>query len=232
MGRTNKIPRTDSGWAWVVDCGAFIAYFTSIGYVSSLSVYLTIWMDYFEASATTVGLVVSMGILMRGLMSPLSGALCTKLGPRVVTMVGGVIFVTGAVLSSLSPTIGFLIVSNGLTASGGSMLYVAEVQALGMYFKKRFAFAVGLASAGISTGQLAFPPLVTYLIEVYGWHGSMLITAAINMHIVAAGALMRPMVRGKTTKKRRAHSVTKQNPGKNETCSTDETDPEDTMAGR
>ncbi|XP_038069856.1 uncharacterized protein LOC119739095 [Patiria miniata] len=204
-GTGTRTPRTDSGWAWVVDFGAFLAYFTTTGYTSSLSVYLTIWMDYFDASAVTAGLVISMTTLMTGIMGPFSGALCTKFGPRVVTMVGGVLFVAGAVMSSQATSIVFLIFSNGFVlAMGSSMSFVAPVHALGLYFEKRFAFAVGLASAGFSAGQLVFPPLVSYLIDIYGWEGSLLVTAAINLHILAAGAVMRPTVR-KSRKKKRRH---------------------------
>ena len=60
---------TDSGWAWVVLCGAFLVYFNSIGFFMSLSVYLPLWMDYFETNSATVGLVVSIGTLWRGIVS-------------------------------------------------------------------------------------------------------------------------------------------------------------------
>ncbi|XP_038069855.1 monocarboxylate transporter 5-like [Patiria miniata] len=203
-GARTQTPRTDSGWAWVVECGSFLVCFASLGYSSSLSVYLTIWMDYFDASAVTAGLVISMTTLIRGIMSPLAGALCTRFGPRLVTMVGGVIYVAGFVMASQAPSIEFLIVAVGFVgATGQSMVYVAAINALGMYFKKRFAFAVGLASAGISLGQLAMPPLVTVFIDIYGWQGSFLITAAITLHTLAAGALFRPTVRKRRKRKQR-----------------------------
>ena len=74
-GQTPSEPRMDSGWSWLVLVGAFIVYFTALGSVSSLSVYLTVWMESFEASATTVGLVLSIHSLMRGMFGK-SFSLC------------------------------------------------------------------------------------------------------------------------------------------------------------
>ncbi|XP_022103445.1 monocarboxylate transporter 13-like, partial [Acanthaster planci] len=190
-------PKTNTGWAWVVLCGAFLVYFNALGFTMSLSVYLPVWMDYFEASSATTGLVISISTLWRGILSPLASALCNRYGPRVVTMMGGLMASGGAALLSLSPSIAYLIVVNLVSAFGISMVFVSAMQALALYFHKRYSFAVGIALAGISCGQLAYPPLITYLIDQYGWKGSILITAAINLHIVAAGALMRPVTRKK-----------------------------------
>lgn len=71
-GQTLPEPRMDSGWSWVVLFGAFIVYFTALGSVSSLSVYLTVWMESFEANAATVGLVISIHSLMRGMFGKIS----------------------------------------------------------------------------------------------------------------------------------------------------------------
>ena len=57
------------------------------------------------------------------------------------------------------------------------------------YFSTNRGFGAGLNMLGFSFGSLISPLLVTYLTEVYGWRGSMLIMAAIMVHIVAFGAL-------------------------------------------
>ena len=75
-----------------------------------------------------------------------------------------------------------------------------------MYFNKRLKLAFGLAATGVATGQLVFPPLYNYLIDQYGWRGSMMILAAVTFHSVAAGALIRPLktrkVKGSSKNKR------------------------------
>ena len=47
---------------------------------------------------------------------PLSGALCAKIGPRGVTMMAGVVLAVGAVMTSRSRTVEFLVVSHGVTS--------------------------------------------------------------------------------------------------------------------
>ncbi|XP_071810321.1 monocarboxylate transporter 13-like [Asterias amurensis] len=193
-------PRTDTGWAWVVLLGAVVVNFVAFGASASLSVYLNVWMEYFDVSAVTVGFVLSFRTLIKTLMGPVSAAICTKFGPRVTMMVGGVALVGGYAMATCSPTVWILILSNGvLTAFGSSLSRVASFQALSVYFKKRFTFAVGLASVGLGVKQLVCPPLYTYLIDLYGWQGSMLLIAGVSFHVVAAGALLRPITLRKTT---------------------------------
>ncbi len=64
--------QTDSGWAWMVLLGAFLVNFTAVGSVASLGVFLTVWMESFDASAASVSLVVALGSLVRGLLSDLN----------------------------------------------------------------------------------------------------------------------------------------------------------------
>ncbi len=62
-------PEMDMGWAWVVLAGTFMVNFTAIGFVASLGVFFNIWMEYFEASAASTSWVISVGSLLRGVLS-------------------------------------------------------------------------------------------------------------------------------------------------------------------
>ncbi|XP_038048082.1 monocarboxylate transporter 5-like [Patiria miniata] len=185
----------DSGWAWVVLCSVFVGQFLVIGFLASVSVYVYVWIAFFNGSAAETSLVISLCTFMMGVLSPIAGSICKRFGPRVTVMAGGTMTCVGLVFSSQATGIIFLIISLGLfTAFGISMTFNAGFTVLGMYFKKRLAMAIGLATAGTSIGQLALPPLFQYLIDQYGWRGSLMITSALAFHVVAAGALMRPLV--------------------------------------
>ena len=56
---------------------------------------------------------------------PLTSALCNRYGPRVVTILGGLLASTGGVLMSLSPSIVFLILVNLVS---GKTLIAAFIQ--------------------------------------------------------------------------------------------------------
>ena len=64
---------------------------------------------------------------------------------------------------------------------------------LAKYFKKKYALANGIAIVGVSIGQIIFTPLFRFLIDTYGWKGTMFIVGAIQMNGVAACALFRPL---------------------------------------
>ena len=67
-GESTLQPRTDTGWAWVVLLGAVVVNFVAFGASASLSVYLNVWMEYFDVSAVTVGFVLSFRTLIKTLM--------------------------------------------------------------------------------------------------------------------------------------------------------------------
>ncbi|XP_022089816.1 monocarboxylate transporter 3-like [Acanthaster planci] len=184
-----------SGWAWVVLCGAFVIQFMVVGFLGSMSVYVFVWINYFEGSAAQTSLIVSLCSFLMGALSPVAGASCKRFGPRLTAMAGGMLMFAGVVISSQATGIIFLILSLGvLTAFGMSMALNASYMILGMYFEKRLATAMGLATAGVSVGQLALPPFFQYLIDHYGWRGSLMITSALAFHVAAAAAVMRPLL--------------------------------------
>ncbi|XP_071801429.1 uncharacterized protein, partial [Asterias amurensis] len=122
-------------------------------------------------------------------------------------MIGGVLTTIGMLISSQATDILFLIFSLGIfTGFGISLSFNPVFVSLGMYFNKRLKLAFGLAATGVAIGQLVFPPLYNYLIDKYGWRGSMMILAAVTFHSVAAGALIRPLktrkVKGSSKNKR------------------------------
>ena len=62
-------PVLDSGRAWVVMGAAFVANLCSVGMVTSRSVYLTVWMDYFQAGAASVSMAMGLSALTLALTS-------------------------------------------------------------------------------------------------------------------------------------------------------------------
>jgi hypothetical protein len=53
--------------------------------------------------------------------------------------------------------------------------------------------ANGILNLGGSTGGLAWPPAVTYLLDEYGLQGTLLIVGAACLHFIPVGLLMRPI---------------------------------------
>ncbi|XP_022089975.1 monocarboxylate transporter 12-like [Acanthaster planci] len=202
----------DGGWAWLVLAGTFLSQALMFGYYGSVAVYVPVWIDFFDSSATESSLIVSLSSFFMGLLSVVAGILITRFSVRTVWMIGGVLASLGLLISALATSTLFLTLSMSLiTALGFSICMNCGFVALSMYFKKRLTVAVGLASSGFAAGQVALTPLLDYLIDQYGWRGSMVITAGILLHATACGALVRPLSSkaGKQASKVRLNSKTK-----------------------
>ena len=82
---------------------------------------------------------------------------------------------------------------------GYSMALLASVVAVQQYFSKKRASAAGIAASGISTGALCSGPLIRWILDMYGWRGTMLIMSGIVLHGVALGMLYFPLRKPKTS---------------------------------
>lgn len=74
------------------------------------------------------------------------------------------------------------------------MLFISSYVVVFQYFEKRRSLAIGLAVLGSGSGGLVFNPFSKWLLERYGWRGTLLIESAILLNGVACGAVMRPMI--------------------------------------
>lgn len=74
---------------------------------------------------------------------------------------------------------------------GYCLLYVPSHTMSGLYYDKHRSLATGVATAGSGLGGIVFPNLVQYLIDEYGWRGSFLVVAGINLNAFVFSALLR-----------------------------------------
>ena len=75
---------------------------------------------------------------------------------------------------------------------GIGLSYAPCIVVLGYFFKRRRAFANGLAVAGSGIGSFLVPPLYRILIDSYSLKWCLVIFGALALHVTVAGALMRP----------------------------------------
>ena len=71
-------------------------------------------------------------------------------------------------------------------------MFNAPVVAVGKFFVKRHALAIGISFSGCGFGTFALPPLIEYLISQYSWRGAMMIWAVIVLNGVPMGLLLEP----------------------------------------
>ena len=73
---------------------------------------------------------------------------------------------------------------------GITLSYTVLVQT---YFSTRRTLAMGISICGSSVGMMVCPPLVNFLMEIYGWRGCLIIQSAICLHGLPVSLLLRPL---------------------------------------
>ena len=61
------------------------------------------------------------------------------------------------------------------------------------YFDKRRGLANALCLSGTAAGSFTLPFLIEYLLESYGFRGTMLVLSGCMLHILVSAALYRPL---------------------------------------
>lgn len=85
------------------------------------------------------------------------------------------------------------LVCSFLTGSGWALTFTPTLACLSRYFSRRRSLATGLALTGVGLSSFAFAPLFQWLVSRYAWRGALLLVSALSLHLVACGALLRPL---------------------------------------
>lgn len=64
---------------------------------------------------------------------------------------------------------------------------------MSLYFNKRRALANGICVSGTAAGSFVFPMLIEYLIQNFGFHGTILILGGCMLHVCISATLYRPI---------------------------------------
>ncbi|XP_006824242.1 monocarboxylate transporter 12-like [Saccoglossus kowalevskii] len=179
-------------YGWLVVLASHIILMLMAGCQCSMGVFLVLFMDYFGEG---VGKTVIAQSVQAGLMlftGPLISILNNKYGTRPLVVIGGVLSSTGIFLSAFVSSVNALVITYGVIVGlAYGLVFGPGIVIVGRYFHKRHAFANGIVYAGYGVGIMIFPPLCQKLIDTYGWRGSLIVMAGINMHIVACAMILK-----------------------------------------
>jgi MFS family permease len=164
------------GWYIVGACSLISLYVTGSVFFGFTAVFEPI-ANEFGWSYTKISLAASLRGFEMGLFVPIAGMLMDRWGPRKLVFAGSIIIGLGLILLSKINSLGmfyasFILITIGQSAAA-SMLFMAVV---GNWFYKNSGLAMGITSSGVSIGGFLIP-LITYIIDSFGWRQAMVILA-------------------------------------------------------
>jgi len=177
-------------YAWVVLAVTFLCLLTAAAVRSLPGILMHPLEAEFGWDRATIGLAVSINVLLFGLAGPLLGRVMDRIGPRVVASAATLLIALGAVgtLGMTQPwhmdLLWGLVVGIG---SGGATMVMGSTVA-NRWFSRHRGLALGILGAATSAGQIVFTPTLMQLTLRWGWRGSTLVIAGI------VGLLIFPLV--------------------------------------
>ena len=184
----------DGGYGWFISLGAFIALFWTAGMVKSYGVLfsemITIYPDSISLAAWIPAVMTTTALAM----APIASGLCQRFNCRYVTALGSILAFTGVTLSSVMPNLQSLFVSLGmLTGMGIGLATTPGIILTARYFDKRRSLANALCLSGTAAGSFTLPVLISFLLDKYGFHGTLLVLGACLLNVCISAALYRPL---------------------------------------
>jgi OFA family oxalate/formate antiporter-like MFS transporter len=154
---------------WVI-AAAGVLMQVALGAVYAWSVFRVPLVKQFGWSIEEVTLTFTISIFVLGIAAFFGGLWLNRKGPRVVALVGGVLYGLGVFLASFSANrLWWLYLSYGLIGGIGlGFGYIVPVAVLVKWFPDRRGLITGIAVGGFGAGALITAPVATRLIESVG----------------------------------------------------------------
>lgn len=158
-------------YAWAIFIVAFITLVGAAGFRSTPGVLIDPLRDEFGWNRSTVGVAVSINVMLFGLMGPFAAALQLKFGLRRITIAALATISLGAVATTRMNAPWHLYLLWGVVVGVGSgcMATVFASTVATRWFVARRGLVTGALTAASASGQLVFLPVLTRLAENHGW---------------------------------------------------------------
>jgi sugar phosphate permease len=178
--------------AWVVAATGFLILLMAAGYRAAPGVLLVPLQDEFGWSRATIAGAVSLNLVLFGLAGPFSAALTQRFGLRRVVPAALAVVALGAATTVTMRSVWQLYLCWGLLVGlgTGAMAPVLAATIANRWFSEQRGLVLGLLTAGASTGQLLFLPILAHLAMDGGWRRAAWVVAGAAIAVIPLGALL------------------------------------------
>ncbi|GAB4414002.1 MAG: MFS transporter [Anaerolineae bacterium] len=180
------LARSRVHYAWIVVGVIFLIMLLTAGIRSAPGVLILPLEDEFGWTRATVSLAVSINLFLYGLCGPFAASIMERIGMRRMMAVA-LVFITGAILLTTQMTTAWqlYLLWGGVVGLGtGAMAGWIAATVSNRWFVARRGVVVGLLTASNATGQLAFVPLLAWLVVAYGWRAAALLVAGVAFVLI------------------------------------------------
>ncbi|MCP5029821.1 MAG: MFS transporter [Actinomycetia bacterium] len=163
-------PEPDYTHKWRAFIALGISMVTAVMTMSMVFVALAAIADDFEVTLRAVSWVVIVeALIISALMLPM-GRLADMVGRKRVHMAGLAVFGTGAALTALAPTFGFLIAARAVMATGNAMTQsVGTAMVVAAFPPEERGKAIGAQTTAVSIGGASGPIVAGLVLQVLPW---------------------------------------------------------------
>src|SRR6195952_1982163 len=165
------LARRNIHYGWGVGAGRFPTPLFSAGTVGAPGVFIVPLQKEFGWSTAEISSALSIRFILFGLMAPFAAALLNRYGLRNVTLSALLVVVSGLIASLAMTKVWHLMLLWGVVIGIGTGMtaLVLGATVAARWFVARRGLVVGILTASVATGQLAFLPLLATLTDHYGW---------------------------------------------------------------
>ncbi|MYB41057.1 MAG: MFS transporter [Chloroflexi bacterium] len=179
------------GW-WIVFAGWGLMVVGGGLMFHAFGAYVKVLEEEFGWSRAELSLAFALQRVETGVLGPIHGWAVDRFGPRLIMLIGVVLFALAlAAFSLVNSLLGFYLVF-ALIAIGASLSSMLSVSvAVVNWFQRRRALALGVMSTGVAAGGLVTPAVVMAL-EGWGWRTTALVSGCV---VLAIGLPLASLVR-------------------------------------
>ena len=156
-------------YPWIIVGASVVVAAIVYGIVFSFGVFVTPLREHFNASAASISTAYAVTMFVFSGFGVVAGWVVDRYGPRITTILGGIILGSALLFASQVQTIGQLYIAYGLIGVALSSAHSPMMTTVSRWFPERRGLALGILSAGVGGGPLVIAPLAAYLIQSGGW---------------------------------------------------------------
>ncbi len=164
----------------------------ALGTLYAWSVFVVPLEGRFGWKRADTSMVFTIAVIVFALSFVVAGRIQDKYGPRLCSLLGGILVSLGFYLCSFTESLGHLYLCFGVIGGlGNGFGYATPIPVMAKWFPDRRGLAIGLAVGGYGAGSAIFGPLAQLkLIPAYGLPATFQILGGIFFVMTMAGAAL------------------------------------------